>query len=147
MGFDINVQIFHGFKFQLRRCIRLGIISEDIIDGDDWQFINMNENYDELIEKYILSERLKKNLLRDQGHYTTWKIYFAFPTQSGIDPDESHLIVYRERETLYEGSPVDCKTGIVDSDMMGCGYTQSEIQNIFEKPCDYEMHYTVECSW
>jgi hypothetical protein len=143
MTFDVNVEIFHGYKVPLNLCFEKNIVNRDIIWSDDWQFINMEEDLDSLIDKHITSEHLTKFL--KEG---LWKLYFVCSTQSDINPSESWMIIYYDRQTITTGTPPDFITGQINSSSLyNTAQMTEDMCKLFDEDLSYSCHYAVESSW
>lgn len=93
MGFDKEVFILSGFKLKLSDVFEKGWLDPSIME-EDWQCLNMGDDLDQIIEKYVNNEDLKT--LLSSG----WALYILASTQEDIDFDKSYLFVYIDKQEI-----------------------------------------------
>ena len=94
MGHDTEVILLQGFRIKLSEAFYKEWLDSSIMDDDDWQYLNMEEDLNEIIEKYVLNKYLK-NLLG-----VGWSLYILASTQENIDSDKSYLFIYIDKQEI-----------------------------------------------
>ena len=148
MGFDIKVHLLIGFKLQLNIAFESKLIKPEIVDGDEYQMIGEPECRDEIIEDYIISNRLKEFLKNKQ-----WNIYILTSSQEDSDPEKSYFYIYNYQQVIQSGAAPDYKTGELDEFCCQGEYESAvqflgeEVQLSGDYDWDYQNHWIVESSY
>lgn len=143
MGFDISIRLIYGFKIILSEAFDIGLLSSNILDGDDWQLISDSEYRNEMIDQHVLSNQFKSILSNGE-----WDLYILTSTQEEQNSDNSYLFLFNKMETLAQGTP-DYKTGVVDIQHKDYSEPEKILKATYPELMDmsYQLHWVVETSW
>ena len=151
MGIDIYVHLLYGFRCTLKEAFENKILNEEIIEGDDYQLINDKDFTEELVEKHLISQDLKKILLKkDKEFNENWNIYILTSSQYDADLENSYMYLYHDKEVLYNDRVPDYHIDTIE------GIDRSEeswtlewtlMETIPQIKWDYNLHHIIEGSW
>jgi len=138
MGFDVEVFILNGFKLQLSDAFEKEWIDPSIMEEDDWQYLNMGEDLDRIVDKYVEDYNLR-DLLK-----VGWSLYILASTQEDIDFEKSFLFIYIDKDEI----DLDCGEYVVEeisTDMEKLSFP--EFQHLDLENEDWKLHCVVNSSW
>ena len=126
MGRDIVVRLFCGYNISMEKASEMGIIHNNIDlddwDTDKWKLEAGNYNFNQVANKYILSNDLTEFLLGNED----WKCDF----------NETSFILYHDEEYLKEGG-LGNDSGIVS---IRPKYGDEILDNILDNISEYGLH-------
>ena len=129
MGYDVTVQIIHGFKIPLSEAFKLDILDSDILESDDYQLIDEPDCKEEIIKNHVKSEDILKII--NKG----WDITSS---QEDADPESSYMFLYDKNQIICSGKIPDYETGVVDNNQI-CEHNF--------RSYEYKIHWIVESSY
>lgn len=101
MVVDTDIYLIRGFKLPLIQVFEKNWIDPSIMDEDNWQYLNMDEEYDLIINKYVLNDDLK--ILLEDG----WRPYILSSTQDKCNPANSYLFIYLQKQDINTDNEYD----------------------------------------
>ncbi len=138
MGFDTEVCLLWGFKFQLSEVFTRGWLKPSIMEDDDWQLINMGEEVDRIVEESVLNSDLKK-LLK-----TGWSLYILTTGNGDCEPEKSYLFLYMSSQDIeIKGNYGTGEVDIFDHEKLP--FQEFDILGL--DIGDWKWHWVMKHSW
>lgn len=152
MGYDVNFYLLNGIKIPLDIAFEYKLIDSDILESDDYQLIDDPEYRDEIIERQVISNLLKKFLLDNKE----WNLYILTSSQYDADVSKSYLFLYDKKTICCQGRAPNYATDVIEPTLEWSAenlfeehylhqLTKISMPETFEWRC--KLHWVVESSW